>query len=59
MCLAANIPQNVVNPKCIWQHSFRQTYIMRNVFSSEHSVGVGDRFIVPVSTKLQENMLRG
>ena len=41
MCLAANIPQNVVYPKCIWQHTFHQTWFIQNVFSSEHSVGVG------------------
>lgn len=41
MYLAANIPQNIYNAKCIWQHSFRRTYIIQNIFSSEHSVGVG------------------
>ena len=57
--LTAFIPQNIYNPKHIWQHTFRKTWFIQNVFSSEHSVGVGDRFIVPVSTKLQENILRG
>lgn len=39
--LAAYIPQNVVYPKCVWQRTFRKTWLMRNVFDSEHSVGVG------------------
>ncbi|WP_314283995.1 hypothetical protein [Prevotella pallens] len=44
MYLAAFIPQNVIYPKCIWQRTFRRRR---------------GEFIVPVSTKLQENMLRG
>lgn len=31
---------------------------MENVFFHVHSVGVGDRFIVPVSTKFPEMVLR-
>jgi len=41
MYLAAYIPQNVVNAKCVWQHTFHHTWFIQNVFDSIHSAERG------------------